>query len=182
MRGRALLAAALAALTLPSVALAITASVYTQTPPSGTYRFYGTGQTGKGSLTVHGKTVSKITFTLPIGSAYHQTGCIAPVGATEQSTVDVTVSGSFKLVLQHASVARGYRYWVVGGVRQPHPSNDVGVSPIRAKFTIQGLMPVRGQFGLFFSNNGDGVETGNLYADFGACFDPGGSFDHGYHG
>jgi hypothetical protein len=167
---------------LPSAALATRDSVYTELPPSGTYKFYGVGPPGKGSLTVHRKTVSKITFTLPTGQAYHQAGCIAPVGQTEQSTIPVTVSGSFKLIRQKPSVAHGYRYWVVGGVDQPHPANDVGVSPIPAKFTIRGLTPVSGKLGIFFSNNGDGVETGGLYATFGGCLADGGDFDHGYHG
>lgn len=182
MRGRALFATVVASVALPSVALAISSSVYVQPPHAGTYKFYGVGETGKGSLTVREKTVSKITFTLPIGSAYQQARCVVPAGSTEQSTVLVTVSGSFKLIRQEPSVAHGYRYWVVGGVRQPHPANDVGVSPIRAKFTVQGLTPIWGQLGIFFANNGDGVEMGNLYADFGGCFAPGGSFDHGYHG
>jgi hypothetical protein len=181
MRGRVLLVGAVLSVAVPSVALATLASVHTELPPSGAYKFYGIGPTGKGSLTVHGKTVSKITFTLPTGSAYRQAGCIAPAGATETSTIPVTMSGSFKLIRQKPAVAHGYRYWVVGGVDQPHPANDVGVSPIRAKFTIHGLAPVSGKLGIFFSNTGTGVEQGGLYATFGGCTAAGGDFDHGYH-
>jgi hypothetical protein len=182
MRGRALLAVAVASVALPTAALALTITSHTEPPPAGTYKFYGLGETGKGSLTVRGKTVSKITFTLPTGSAYQQTGCTVPVGATEQSADLVTVSGSFKLVRQNPSVPHGYRYWVVGSVKQPHPANDVGVSPIRAKFNIKGLAPFSGKLGIFFANNGTGVESGSLYADFGGCLSTGGDFDHGYHG
>ena len=182
MRERALVAAALISMALPSAATAFNSAVYTKLPPSGRYKFYGVGLTGSGSLTVHGRTVSKITFTLPTGSAYHSSNCTIPVGTTEQSSILVTVSGRFQLLRQEPSVAHGYRYWVVGSIKQPHPANDVGVAPLRATFSVPGMAPLSGRFGLFFQNNGAGVETGNLYAELGGCLSFGGDFDLGYHG
>jgi hypothetical protein len=178
VRQRALVMTVVACVALPALARATGSPIYTELPPSGAYKFHGVGPPGEGSLTVHARQVSKISFTLPTGPAYHQPGCIAPEGASEKSTLLITVKGRFTLVRQNASVAGGYRYWVVGGVKQPHPANSVGVAPIPATFKFEGHAPVTGKLGIFFANNGDGLEMGQLYAHFTKCVEESGSFEH----
>jgi hypothetical protein len=175
MRKAAFLGAVAAIVVLPATALAMS---YAKVPPSGTYKFYTDPSTsGTGALTVSGKTVSDISFALLVGQVYQSSSCVVPAASMPNSTVEVSVSGSFKLVRQKEPVKRDYRYWVVGGQR-PSAATDIGVTPVPATFTVAGQAPISGEIGVFFENVGNGIEHGTFYASFGNCLSDGGVFTH----